>query len=130
MSIQQVLDHTTAIDFKENYTDPTSDFFRHYAPALNMAWLPGAADVQPGQSKIYGVHDFLSQFIHPDARLKPGAAFDYNSSNTDLLGWLIARISVRICRPFCSAISGPSSAPSTMPIWWSIELIRRSLRGA
>ena len=93
VSIQQVLDHTTAIDFKENYTDPTSDFFRHYAPALNMAWLPGAADVQPGQSKIYGVHDFLSQFIHPDARLKPGAAFDYNSSNTDLLGWLIARIS-------------------------------------
>jgi CubicO group peptidase (beta-lactamase class C family) len=93
VSIQQVLDHTTAIDFKENYTDPTSNFSRFYAPALNMAWLSGAADVQPGQSEIYGVHDFLSQFINPDAGLEPGAVFDYNSSNTDLLGWLIARIS-------------------------------------
>tara|TARA_R110002110_G_scaffold91264_2_gene237539 strand:- start:161843 stop:163183 length:1341 start_codon:yes stop_codon:yes gene_type:complete len=93
VTIQQVLDHSTALDFKENYTDPESDFFRFYAPALNLAWLPGAADVQPDTAKIYGVHDFLVQFIKPDAALEPGAAFDYNSSNADVLGWLIARIS-------------------------------------
>lgn len=93
VTIQQVLDHATAIDFKETYTDYTSDFFLHYAPALNMAWLPGAADVQPGDAEIYGVHDFLAKFIRPDPAVTPGAAFDYNSSNADVLGWLIARIS-------------------------------------
>ena len=93
VTIQQVLDHATAIDFKENYTDHSSDFFRYYAPALNMAWLPGAADVQPGDTDIYGVHDFLVKFIKPDPELQPGAAFDYNSSNADVLGWLVARIS-------------------------------------
>jgi len=93
VTIQNVLDHATAIDFKENYTDFSSDFFLHYAPALNLAWLPGAADAQPTDTEIYGVHDFLVQFIKPDTSLEPGAAFDYNSSNADLLGWLIARIS-------------------------------------
>jgi len=93
VTIQQVLDHATAIDFKENYTDFNSEFFRFYAPALNMGWLPGAADVQPSDADIYGVHDFLAQFIKPDPALLPGAAFDYNSSNADVLGWLIARIS-------------------------------------
>ncbi len=93
VTIQQVLDHTTAIDFKENYTDFGSDFFRYYAPALNLVWLPGAADVQPEEAEIYGVHDFLSRFIKPDPALQPGEAFDYNSSNADVLGWLIARIS-------------------------------------
>jgi len=93
VTIQQVLDHATAIDFKENYTDLQSDFALYYAPALNMGWLPGAADVQPGDARVYGVQDFLVQFIKPDPALKPGEAFDYNSSNADLLGWLIARIS-------------------------------------
>jgi CubicO group peptidase (beta-lactamase class C family) len=93
VTIQQVLDHSTAIDFKENYTDPDSDFLRYYAPALGMAWVPGAADVQPGEGRIYGVHDFLAHFVRADEKLAPGAAFDYNSSNADVLGWLIARVS-------------------------------------
>ncbi|RRJ85226.1 serine hydrolase domain-containing protein [Aestuariirhabdus litorea] len=93
VSIQQLLDHSTAIDFKENYTDPNADFLRHYAPALNMAWLPGAADVQPGQTEIYGIYDFLTHFVKEDPALKPGEAFDYNSSNADVLGWLVARLS-------------------------------------
>ena len=93
VTIQQVLDHASAINFKENYTDLQSDFALYYAPALNMGWLPGAADVQPADAEVYGVQDFLVHFIQPDPALKPGEAFDYNSSNADLLGWLIARIS-------------------------------------
>lgn len=93
VTIQQVLDHATAIDFKENYTDTESDFARIYAPALNMGWLPGAADARPDETDIYGVHDFLVHYIKPDPRVQPGTGFDYNSSNADLLGWLIARIS-------------------------------------
>ena len=93
VTIQQLLDHATALDFKETYTDMTSDFALYYAPALNMGWLPGARDVQPNNSEIYGVHDFLSRFIKPDPKREPGDNFDYNSSNADVLGWLIARIS-------------------------------------
>jgi CubicO group peptidase (beta-lactamase class C family) len=93
VTIQNVLDHDSALDFKETYTDFSSDFFLHYAPALNMAFLPGARDVQPGTTDIYGVHDFLAKFIQPDMQLQPGEAFDYNSSNADVLGWLVARIS-------------------------------------
>ena len=93
VTIQQVLDHASSLDFKETYTDMTSDFARYYAPALNMGWLLGARDVQPSNSEIYGVHDFLSRFIKPDPKRQPGDNFDYNSANADVIGWLIARLS-------------------------------------
>jgi CubicO group peptidase (beta-lactamase class C family) len=93
VTIQNVLDMASAIDFKENYTDPNSDFATRYAPALSMGFLPGAADADPAETKIYGVHDFVSQYIKADTSLNPGDVFDYNSSNADVLGWLIARIS-------------------------------------
>ncbi len=93
VTIQQVLNHSTAIDFKENYTDPNSDFFVHYAPAMNMVFAPGARDIQPGDTDIYGIYDFLAHFIKPDPALRPGEAFDYNSANADLAGWLISRVS-------------------------------------
>ena len=93
VTIQHVLDMATSIDFNENYTDINSDFLVHYAPALNLVWLKGAADIKPGETQIYGVHDFLTHFIKPDLKRQPGDNFDYNSSNADVLGWLIARIS-------------------------------------
>lgn len=92
VTIQEVLNHTTALAFKENYTDPSSDFARFYGPALGMTYVPGGADVQPGQTEVYGVHDFLVHFVKPDAQLQPGDAFDYNSANADVLGWLVARL--------------------------------------
>lgn len=93
VTIQNVLDHRSAIGFKESYTDLKSDFALYYAPALNMAYIPGGRDAQAGKVDIYGVHDFLGKFVRPDEQLKPGHMFDYNSSNADVLGWLVARIS-------------------------------------
>ena len=93
VSIQHVLDMASSIDFKETYTDFTSDFAVHYAPALNLGWLPGAADVQPQSADIYGVHDFLAKFIKSDSTREPGDNFDYNSSNADVVGWIVARVS-------------------------------------
>lgn len=89
-SIQHVLDHTSALGFEENYTDLNSDFQRFYAPALGLTYKRGAADASPLDSLIYGAFDFLATIsANPD--LQPGDAFEYNSSNTDVLGWLIAR---------------------------------------
>jgi len=92
-SIQNVLNHRSSIDFKENYTDYNSNFIKYYAPALNMAGMPGARDVQPNKDIIYGVHDFLTKYIKADKHSTPGDMFDYNSVNADVIGWLITRVS-------------------------------------
>ena len=41
----------------------------------------------------YGIHDFLTKFVTKDKQLQPGDVFDYNSTNADLAGWLVARVS-------------------------------------
>jgi len=92
-TIQQVLNHSSALAFKENYTDVNSDFLKYYGPALNMAFIPGGRDAQPETTEIYGVHNFLEKFIRPDESLEPGEEFDYNSANADVVGWLVARVS-------------------------------------
>ena len=93
VTIQNVLDHSSSLDFKENYTDPNSDFLKHYGPAMNMARVPGGRDAEPQNTEIYGIYDFLSKFIRPNSKEVAGDVFDYNSANSDVLGWLIARIS-------------------------------------
>lgn len=92
-TIQNVLNHSSAIDFKENYTDESSDFLKYYGPALNLVYVPGGRDAQPENTDIYGVHDFLEKFIGEDKTLQPGEEFDYNSANADVAGWLVARVS-------------------------------------
>jgi CubicO group peptidase (beta-lactamase class C family) len=93
VTIQNVLDHSSGIDFHENYTDESSDFLTYYAPAGNMGYMPGARDANPDTAEVYGIHDFLSRFVKPDLALQADEAFDYNSANADVIGWLIARIS-------------------------------------
>jgi len=92
-TIQNVLNHSTAIDFKENYIDLDSNFLKYYAPALNMAYIPGGREAQPENSNIYGIYDFIKKFITEDKTLKPGDEFDYNSANADVAGWIITRVS-------------------------------------
>ena len=102
VTIQNLLDMATSIDFKETYTDMTSDFALKYAVAMNMGWLPGARDAQPESTEIYGVHDFLSKYVKPNKELEPGTDFDYNSSNADVIGWLISRVSGQPYEQFIS----------------------------
>ena len=92
-TVQDVLNHASAIAFKENYVDPESEFLRFYAPALNMGFIPGAQDAQPDTAEIYGVYDFLAKFVKPELTETPGTTFEYNSTNADLIGWMISRLS-------------------------------------
>jgi CubicO group peptidase (beta-lactamase class C family) len=92
-SIQDVLNHASAIAFKENYVDPDSDFARYYGPAMGLGFIPGAQDAQPADTDIYGLYDFLAKFIKPESANQPGQMFEYNSANADVIGWLIARLS-------------------------------------
>lgn len=93
VTLQNVLNHSTGTMPKENYTDPDSDFVKYYGPALGLAFFPGAQDAQPESTDVYGIHDFVARFVKPDPKVKPGDEFDYNSPNTDMLGWLLARVS-------------------------------------
>ena len=92
-TIQDVLNHASAIEFKENYLDPESEFRRFYGPAINLSYVTGAQDAQPVNTEIYGVYDFLAKFIKPETAEDPGNVFEYNSANADLIGWMISRLS-------------------------------------
>lgn len=80
-TVDQVLDMTTALDYTEDYADPSSQF-ESYARAAGM--LPREPGPGPGS-----ICEFLCA-IAPRGR--HGTAFTYRSPNTDVLGWLIARI--------------------------------------
>ncbi|MBT3831796.1 MAG: serine hydrolase [Gammaproteobacteria bacterium] len=92
-TLQDVLNHASALAFKENYVDRESEFLQYYAPALGLGFIPGAQDAQPADSEIFGIYDFLAKFIQPEDTWQPGQCFEYNSANADIIGWMIARIS-------------------------------------
>ncbi len=81
-TVRQVLDMTTAIDYSEDYGDPNSSFLP-YARAAGMMPLP------PGYAGPTTTYEFL-QGIRKKG--EHGREFHYRSPNTDVLGWLIARV--------------------------------------
>ncbi len=93
LSIQQVLDHTSGLAIHENYTDPTSKFLTHYAPVTNIIYIPRAKDAMPNNTEIFGIHDFLAKYVSADETIEPGEVFEYNSTNADVIGWLVSRLS-------------------------------------
>ncbi len=81
-TVDQVLDMTTALDFSENYVGG-SDSFMQFALAAGVYQRPAG---YTGPSSIM-------QFLPTVARKgNHGEAFMYRSPNTEVLGWLIARV--------------------------------------
>ena len=81
-TVQQVLDMTTAIDYSEDYADPNSSFLP-YARAAGMMPLP------PDYTGPTSIYDFVRGIAKSGTH---GTEFHYRSPNTDVLGWLIARV--------------------------------------
>ena len=81
-TLRHVLDMTVGIEFREDYEDPKSE-----SGSLTFAigWLPRVDRETP---------DGLRQFL---SRLKPagehGVKFHYVSANSELLGWVLERVS-------------------------------------
>jgi CubicO group peptidase (beta-lactamase class C family) len=81
-TVEQVLDMTTALDFSENYAGG-SDSFLAFARAVGVYQRPAG---YTGPSSIM-------QFLPTIARNgSHGEAFTYRSPNTEVLGWLVARV--------------------------------------
>ena len=82
-TVQQVLDMTTGIAFSETYTDPQSDIGR-YGNVFRFAGEPGPD--YPGPLTIY---DYLPTLKKQGTH---GEGFHYVTPNTDVLGWIIRRV--------------------------------------
>ncbi len=80
-TVRHVLDMTVGMDYDEDYENPDSD----------VALLDVAAGWRPARE---GKPDNLRDYI---ATMRPagehGVAFHYVSTNTDLLGWILERVS-------------------------------------
>jgi len=82
-TVRQVMDMTTGVKYSEDYSDPEADIWRYSAAASP---LPKPADYLGPD----GYWEYLQQ-VEPDG--KHGAAFHYKTINSDMLGWIISRVS-------------------------------------
>lgn len=82
-TIQQLLDMTTSLNFEDFTANPSHKVAEYWA---STGWNP-TNDNQPNS----GLHAFL---LSLDSGSKShGLRYDYQSPNTDLLGWVLERIS-------------------------------------
>lgn len=81
-SVRQVMDMTTALKYSENYADPSADIWQ-YAAAANP--MPKPADYQ-------GPNGYFEYLQTVQKQGKHGESFGYKTVNTDVLGWIISRI--------------------------------------
>ena len=81
-TLRHVLDMTVGVDFREDYEDPRSEVG---SLTVAIGWLPRVVPEMP---------DGLRHFV---GRLQPagkhGAKFHYVSANSELLGWMLERVS-------------------------------------
>ncbi|EAQ95760.2 serine hydrolase domain-containing protein [Congregibacter litoralis] len=80
-TVRQILDMTTAIDYSEDYTDPDAHVFDF---ARSGGIFP--------RGDYDGPEGFYAYVATLKAKGKHGNAFSYRSVNTEVLGWLIARV--------------------------------------
>lgn len=84
-TVRQVMDMTTALQFSEDYSDPKAEIWL-YSAAANP--LPKAADYQGP----IGYYQYLQTVRQKGQH---GDAFGYRTVNSDVLGWIISRVSGR-----------------------------------
>ncbi|MBT8146148.1 MAG: beta-lactamase family protein [Gammaproteobacteria bacterium] len=82
-TVRQVMDMTTGVQYSEDYSDPDADIWL-YSRAASP--LPKPADY----SGPDGYWEYLQQ-VRPEG--EHGAEFHYKTINSDMLGWIISRVS-------------------------------------
>jgi CubicO group peptidase (beta-lactamase class C family) len=81
-TVRQVMDMTTAVDFSEEYTNPRSGIGAYSAA---VGFVPPSPDYD-------GPRDMWSFLLGIGANGTHGQAFIYRTCNTDVLNWIITRI--------------------------------------
>ena len=81
-TVRQVLDMTTGLKFSEDYADPKAEVWQHAAAGSP---LPKPKDYTGPRSYF----EYLQTVRHEG---RHGEAFGYRTVNSDVLGWIIARV--------------------------------------
>ncbi|MEM1235835.1 MAG: serine hydrolase [Pseudomonadota bacterium] len=81
-TIREVMDMTTGVKYSEDYSDPNADIWLYSAAASP---LPKPVDY----SGPDGYWEYLQE-VAPDG--DHGAEFHYKTINSDMLGWIISRV--------------------------------------
>ncbi len=81
-TVRQVLDMTTGLKFSEDYADPKAEVWQHAAAGSP---LPKPKDYTGPRSYF----EYLQTVQHEG---RHGEAFGYRTVNSDVLGWIIARV--------------------------------------
>ncbi|VVN92628.1 serine hydrolase domain-containing protein [Pseudomonas fluorescens] len=84
-TVRQVLDMTTALKYSEDYADPNAEVWAH---AKAGSPLPKPKDYTGPRSYYEFLQTVQLQGVH-------GSAFAYKTVNSDVLGWVIARVTGR-----------------------------------
>ncbi len=84
-TVRQVMDMTTGIAYSEDYANPQADIWRHARAGGVLPPLPASAGNQDPAS----FYDFLKTV---PSQGEHGLAFSYKTVNSDVLGWLIGRV--------------------------------------
>lgn len=82
-TVREVMDMTTGVQFSEDYSDPGADIWL-YSRAASP--LPKPIDYAGPD----GYWEYLQQ-VAPDGR--HGDSFHYRTINSDMLGWIVSRVS-------------------------------------
>ena len=90
-TLQDILNMSTALGYAESYTDTAGFFYKYYGRASHFFYVPGG-DADPKTETVLGTYDFLTKKAIPNNDLQPGYKFEYNSSNVDVISWIISRI--------------------------------------
>jgi CubicO group peptidase (beta-lactamase class C family) len=81
-TVRQVLDMTTALDYSEDYTDPDAEVWLHAA----------AGNPLPKPVDYTGARTYFQFLQTVQKRGRHGDAFGYKTVNTDVLGWVLSRV--------------------------------------
>ncbi|MEQ8412280.1 MAG: serine hydrolase, partial [Erythrobacter sp.] len=82
-TVRQVMDMTTGVKYSEDYSDPNADIWL-YSRAASPLPKPSGYDGPDGY------WEYLQQ-VEPEGR--HGDAFHYKTINSDMLGWIVSRVS-------------------------------------
>lgn len=82
-TVQQVLDMTTAIQYSEDYTDPKAEIWE-----FSEAGNPFRPEKYKGPKNYY---EYL-QTVKKEHGNEHGKLFGYKTINTEVMGWLISRV--------------------------------------
>lgn len=104
-TIRQILDMTTALQYSEDYSDPNAEIWAFSA----------AGNPFPKPPSYNGPTNYYDYLVTVQKRGEHGEVFGYKTINTDVMGWIISRLtgksipellSERIWKPLGTRVDG------------------------